>query len=77
MDINSFINNFASQFEETDVNEFLGETKFRNLEEWSSFLTLSIIAMIDEEYNVKIKGDDIQKSSTIEDLYNIVKSRML
>jgi acyl carrier protein len=31
--------------------------------------------MVDEEYDVKVKGDDIRNSSTIEDLYNIVKSR--
>jgi len=36
---------------------------------------LSVIAMVDEEYDVTIKGDDIRNSSTIEDLFNIVKSK--
>jgi acyl carrier protein len=53
------------------------ETKFRDIEEWSSLMALSIIAMVDEKYNVKIKGDDIRNSQTFEDLYNIVKSRLL
>ena len=51
------------------------ETKFRELEEWSSLVALGVIAMVDEEYGVKIKGDDIRNSQTINDIYEIVKSR--
>lgn len=71
-----FIENFAAQFDDTDANEFKAETIFRELDEWSSLTALSIIAMVDEEYHVKIKGDDIRNSKTIVDLYNIVKSRL-
>lgn len=71
-----FIENFASQFDETDLNEFKPETKFKELDEWSSLTALSIIAMVDEEYNVKIKGEDIRNSSTIDHLYEIVKARL-
>lgn len=70
-----FIKNFAEQFDETDISLFIPETKFRELEEWSSIVSLAIIAMIDEEYNVTIKGDDIRSATTIEDIYNVVKSR--
>ena len=38
-------------------------------------MSLSIIAMVDEEYGIRIKGDDIKLSETIQDLYNIVRSR--
>jgi acyl carrier protein len=31
--------------------------------------------MVDEEYDVTLKGDDIRNSSTVEDLFNVVKSR--
>lgn len=75
MEIKEFIENFASQFEETDVEEITAETEFRALNEWSSLLALSVIAMVDEEYDVQLKGDDMRKADTIEDLYNIVKSR--
>jgi acyl carrier protein len=75
MELNEFVKNFAAQFDETDSNEFSGETQIKNLEEWSSLSALSIIAMVDEEYGVKVKGDDIRNSVTIEDLYTIVKSR--
>lgn len=70
-----FLENFASQFDETDASEFTAETVFKDLAEWSSLMALSIIAMADEEYSVKLKGEDIRNASTIEDLYNIVMSR--
>lgn len=76
MELKDFVALFAEQFDETDASEFNPETKFRDLDEWSSLIALSIIAMVDEEYDVTIKGDDVKKSNTIEDLYNIVKSKM-
>ena len=76
MELTKFIENFTAQFEEVDSSELTAETKFRDLDEWSSLISLSLIAMIDEEYNVQIKGDDIRNSQTIADLYNIVKSRI-
>ena len=75
MEIKDFIENFANQFDDTDASEFKGETVFKELDEWSSLIALSVIAMVDEEYEVTIKGDDIRYSNTIEDLFNIVKSR--
>lgn len=75
MEIKDFIKKFAEQFDETPLSEFLPETEFKNLDEWSSLFALSIIAMADEEYNVKIIGDDIRKAVTINDLFEIIKSK--
>ncbi len=75
MEIDEFIQHFADQFDETDISEFTAQTNFRELDEWSSLIALSIIAMIDEEYDVTVKGDDIRNSNSIEDLFNVVKSR--
>jgi acyl carrier protein len=76
MDIKEFIQHFAEQFDETDINEFTPETVFHDLEEYSSLVALSIIAMINEEYDVTLKGDDMSAAVTIEDLFNTVKSKM-
>ena len=75
MDINEFIEHFAEQFEETDAAEFKADTKFHDLDEWSSLMALNIIAMVDEEYDITLKGADIENSATIEDLFNTVKSK--
>ena len=73
--LDEFIADFADQFEDTDASEIKAETEFKDLDEWSSLIALSIIAMVDEEYDVTLKGDDIRNSNTIEDLFNIVKAR--
>lgn len=75
MNINDFVANFAAQFEETEQSVFNAETRFRELEEWSSLTALSVIAMVDEEYNVKLKGENIKNSSTIRDIFDIIKSK--
>ena len=76
MELKEFIENFADQFDDTDASEIMAETEFKELDEWSSLIALSVIAMVDEEYDVVIKGDDIRNSKTVEDLFNIVKSRV-
>lgn len=75
MNIQEFINNFAAQFDETDPAEITATTEFKQLEEWSSLAALSIIAMVDEEYDISLKGDDIRNTSTVEELYKIVKEK--
>lgn len=75
MELNEFVAKFAELFEDTDPSVFAPDTYFRELEEWSSFMGLSVIAMVDEEYDVTLKGIDVKNSETIEDLFNIVKER--
>ncbi|MBQ9475960.1 MAG: acyl carrier protein [Bacteroidales bacterium] len=75
MELQEFIEKFAEQFDETDASEIQASTDFKELDEWSSLISLSIIAMIDEEYDVALKGKDILDANTVEDLYNTVKSR--
>ena len=75
MNIEKFIERFAEQFDDTDAAEFNADTKFRDMDEWSSLIALNIIAMVDEEYDVTLKGADIEGASTIEDLFKIVCSR--
>ena len=75
MTTEKFLENFANLFDETDSSEITLSTEFRNLDEWSSLIALSVIAMADEEYDVKLKGDDIKNATTVEDLFTIVKSK--
>ncbi len=75
MELKEFIAHFAEQFEETPAETFKADTEFKGLEEWSSLLALSVIAMVDEEYGIVLKGEDIRTSKTIEDLFKVVESR--
>lgn len=74
--LNEFVQLFAEQFDETDASEITASTVFHDLDEWSSLIGLSVIAMVDEEFDVALKGDDVKNSVTVEDLYNNVRSKL-
>ena len=73
--IDEFISLFADQFDEIDINKLSPDVKFHDLEEWSSLVALSVIAMIDEEFDVVMNGEEMRSSETISDLYNLIASK--
>ncbi|NDO61941.1 acyl carrier protein [Bacteroides caecimuris] len=75
MTLNEFIKKFAEEFDETPMSDFTADTRYRQLDEWSSLSGLSIISMIDEEFDKQITGADLRSVLTIEELYNLVKSK--
>ena len=75
MEIKEFIENFAEQFDDTDLSELKPDTVFHELDEYTSLIALSIIVMVDEEYGVTLNANDMSSAVTIEDLFNTVKSK--
>lgn len=76
MEINKFIEDFLAQLEDADTsNPITGETCFRDIHVFDSMDALSIIVMVEDEYNIKVTGQDIKNSQTFNDLFEIVKSR--
>lgn len=76
MEMKEFIANFADQFDEIDVDTLSAETNFRNLDEWSSLVALSVMAMVDDEYEVELKADEMRKTNTIQELFDLVNSKL-
>ncbi len=76
MEIKEFIQKFADQFEDTELDVFTPETNYRDLNEWSSLIALSILAMIDEEYDVQLKGAEMRATKTIQELFDLVSSKL-
>lgn len=76
MEMNDFLTKFVELFEDTDVSEFTPETYFRELDEWNSFLALSVMAMIKSEYDVAITAEEMRSASTIEELFDTVKKHL-
>lgn len=75
MNIKKFTRLFAEQFEDSyDVN-FESNTEFKHLDEWSSIMSLMIISMIKDNYNVTINAEDIKNANTVEDLYKVILSQ--
>jgi acyl carrier protein len=76
MDIQLFLQQIADQFDDTDSSSITLATEFKKLEDYSSLTALNIISMIDDEYDIILKGEDLRNSTTVEDLYNAVKAKL-
>ena len=70
-----FIKNFAEQFDDTDLAVFTAETKFRDLEEWSSLIGLAVMNMIAKKYGVKITPAELRAADTIAELYQLIQNK--
>ena len=75
MNASEFLNNFANQFDETELSVFNLKTNFKELNEWSSLTLLSVMAMIDDEYGIMVSGNDIKVANTIEDLFKLIEQK--
>lgn len=75
MELKEFIENFADQFDDTDPSEIAQDTKFHELDEWSSLLGMSVIAMAKTQYGKTITGKEIRECETVEDLFNLIASK--
>lgn len=73
--IEEFIDLFINQFDDIDKNELSATTHFRDLDDWSSLIGLSVMVMVSEEFGVNLSPDDIRKSNTPEDIYNIILAK--
>lgn len=75
MDINEFIAVFADQFDDTDVSDISASTEFHELDEWSSLIVMSVIAMAKTQFGKTITGKEIHDCETVEDLFNLIASK--
>lgn len=72
MDINTFIEKFAEAIEIEDPSTTTPETEFRNMDEWDSLTYLSVIAFLDEEFDLQIENAEFKKLKTVQDIFNKV-----
>ena len=75
MELNEFVKAFAAEFDETPIEAFAPETRFRELEEWGSLTSLSIISIVDDIFDKTLTGEDLRNSNTIEELYNVILNK--
>lgn len=75
MEINDFIKNFADQFDDTDASEITAETNFRDLEEWSSMIGLSVLNMSEKKYGVSLTFDELKSANTVQELFDVIANK--
>lgn len=76
MKIDDFIVHLEAEYEDLKPSTLKPESVFREVFEWNSINALILIAMVKTEYDVTINAEDIAKSKTIADLFNIIESRV-
>ena len=68
-----FLELFKEVFEMEDENVNF-EDNFRELDTWDSLTHLSLIAMLDDEYDVQIEEEELKKLNTVNDIFEKANS---
>ena len=64
MNVQEFIEKFAEAID-IEASELTADTEFRNLDEWDSVAYISVIAMMDEEYDIQIEMAQFKQLKTL------------
>lgn len=73
MNTTEFIERFAEALD-TDASALTADTEFRNLKEWDSITYLSVIAMLDEEYDIQIELADFKALRTLQAIMDYIET---
>ena len=76
MKIDEFIKHIEDEFDDLKPGVLKPESNFREAFEWNSINALIMIAMVKTEYDVTMTAEDLINSKTVQDIYNIVESRV-
>ena len=77
MTIEQFIEDFENAVEDVEPGTLGAETIFKSIEQWDSLSVLTVIAMLDAEYDIRLKARELKEAETLRDLFSIVKKRKL
>lgn len=75
-DIDKFIESFKEILDNPDDVTISSSTLFKDLEDWDSLTNLSLMVMVDSDFNVKLNADEIKNCNTISDLFNTIRSKI-
>jgi len=70
--MDKFLKSLSEVFEIDDIKP---DDEFRDYEEWDSMAYLSVIAMIDENYDIVIPGEEFTKLNKVIDIYNYINGK--
>jgi acyl carrier protein len=76
MQADQFVRNFENAVEGIEPESLNPKTEFHSIPQMDSLGLLCLMAMIDCEYDVQIPGASIKACVTLEDIYNLVASKV-
>ncbi len=72
MNIKDFIKKVEEEFEEIQSNTLVSTDILEEKFTWDSINALIFLAHVNVEYDVEITADELIKTITVQDLYNLV-----
>ncbi|HAV12190.1 MAG TPA: acyl carrier protein [Opitutae bacterium] len=75
MSLDQFIEDFEEAVEDVEVGTLSPSTNYRQLEQWDSLSVLTVIAMVDADYDVRLKADDLKGCESLEALFAHIQSK--
>jgi acyl carrier protein len=75
MEIKQFIVDFIGELDDDAISTLTPDVHFRELEAWDSLTALSIMAMLDDKYQVNLNADEMRSANTLQELYTLVETK--
>ncbi len=76
MNIKDFISKIEEEFEDLQPNSLVPSDVLKEKFTWDSINALIFLAHVNVEYDVEITAEELIKSSTVQDLYDLVESKV-
>lgn len=70
------INDLEEEFENLEKGKIKSNSNFRDFFEWNSINALMIMVMVSTNYGVKLLADDMYKVTVIQDMVDIINTRI-
>lgn len=74
MKLEEFVQKVQDELQDTPADQITADTNYKELEEWGSLSALSLISMIEEEYDKLITGADLRSRNSLKELWEYVES---
>lgn len=75
MELQELIRVFNEVLNQDRKLELTSETDFKELDEWSSLTAFNIVERIETKFDVRLRGIELRRCTTIEDLLNLINSK--
>ena len=74
--IAEFKQKFSDAIDDESILVLDLQANFKDIESWDSFSGMSIISMIDEEFDITINAEEMSRIFTIEELYHFISNKI-
>jgi acyl carrier protein len=74
MNIENFISEFKSQLEDESI-EVTPQTNYVNAKFWDSLTNMVVVVMLEDNYKINVSSKELNKFSSVQELFDFVKSQ--